>query len=84
MRKKKINKCSSHKMFLFNVLTRLIFSFIDLTVFEATKARPGDKRKRLRNDDAGDIDGYLGPWGKFVDEKTVMKPNEVSRKEYIF
>lgn len=60
------------------------FSFIDLTVFEATKARPGDKRKRLRNDNAGDIDGYLGPWGKFVDEKTVMKPNEVSRKEYIF
>lgn len=53
----------------------------NLTVFEATKARPGDKRKRLRNDNAGDIDGYLGPWGKFVDEKTVMKPNEDEMKE---
>ena len=48
-----------------------------LTVFESAKARPGDKRKRQRNNDAGDIDGYLGPWGKFVDEKTVMKPSEV-------
>jgi pre-mRNA-processing factor 17 len=48
-----------------------------LTVFEANKRREGDKRKRLKNDDAADIDGYLGPWGKFVDEKTVMKPSEV-------
>jgi hypothetical protein len=47
------------------------------TVFESAKKRPEDKRKRLRNDDPGDIEGYLGPWGKFVDEKTVMKPDEV-------
>lgn len=52
-------------------------SLIGLTVFEAAKQREGDKRKRLKNDDASDIDGYLGPWGKFVDEKTVMKPSEV-------
>uniref|UniRef100_A0A0L8HL56 Uncharacterized protein n=1 Tax=Octopus bimaculoides TaxID=37653 RepID=A0A0L8HL56_OCTBM len=52
-----------------------------LTVFEKTKCRPGDKRKRLRNDNAGDVDGYLGPWGKFVDEQTVMKPNEEEMKE---
>ena len=45
-------------------------------MFEATKARQGDKRKRQRNDDAGDIEGYLGPWGKYIDEKTTMKPDE--------
>lgn len=44
------------------------------TVFESAKKRPEDKRKRLRNDNPGDIEGYLGPWGKFIDEKTVMKP----------
>lgn len=57
-----------------------MYIYLDLTVFEKTKCRPGDKRKRLRNNDAGDVDGYLGPWGKFVDEQTVMKPNEVSKK----
>ncbi|XP_061195826.1 pre-mRNA-processing factor 17-like [Saccostrea echinata] len=51
------------------------------TVFESTKKRPEDKRKRLRNDDPGNVEGYLGPWGKFVDEKTVMKPNEEEKKE---
>ncbi|CAC5382507.1 CDC40 [Mytilus coruscus] len=49
---------------------------IGKTVFELTQKRPEDKRKRQRNDDSSDIEGYLGPWGKFVDEKTVMKPNE--------
>lgn len=48
-----------------------------VSVFEATKVRPEDKRKRQRNYDSSDIDGYLGPWGKFVDEKTIMKPDEV-------
>ncbi|XP_060063227.1 pre-mRNA-processing factor 17-like [Ylistrum balloti] len=52
-----------------------------LTVFEAMPKRPEDKRKRLRNSDAGDVEGYLGPWGKFVDEKTVMKPSEDEQKE---
>ena len=47
------------------------------TVFEASKTRPGDKRKKQRNMDPADIDGYLGPWGKYVDEKTVIKPSEV-------
>jgi hypothetical protein len=50
------------------------------TVFESTKARPKDKRKRERNDDPGDIEGYLGPWGKFVDEQRVAVPNDVGRK----
>ncbi|CAH1799522.1 unnamed protein product [Owenia fusiformis] len=51
------------------------------TVFESIDVRPGDKRKRLKNTDAGDIDGYLGPWGKFVDEKTVIKPSEEDQKD---
>ena len=48
-----------------------------VTVFETIQKRKGDKRRRQRNNDAGDIEGYLGPWGKFVDEQTVMKPSEV-------
>lgn len=48
-----------------------------LTVFEAASKRPGDKRKRVKNTDPSDIEGYLGPWGKYVDEKTVMRPSEV-------
>ena len=45
-------------------------------MFEDNKARPKDKRKRKRNDDASDIEGYLGPWAKFHDEETVSKPGE--------
>lgn len=50
---------------------------VGLTVFEGAEKREADKRKRQRNSDASDVEGYLGPWGKFVDEKTVMKPSEV-------
>ena len=31
-----------------------------LTVFEATKKRPGDKRKREKAGDPGEIEGYKG------------------------
>ena len=51
--------------------------FPGLTAFEKTKKRPEDKRKRLLNDNPSDIEGFIGPWGKFVDKKTVMKPSEV-------
>lgn len=44
------------------------------TVFESTSLRPLDKRKRSRNNDAGDIDGFLGPWGGYENEQRVMKP----------
>ncbi|KAK7492072.1 hypothetical protein BaRGS_00016736 [Batillaria attramentaria] len=50
------------------------------TVFEVNPKKP-EKRKREKNIDAGDIEGYLGPWGKYVDEKTVMKPSEEEQKE---
>ncbi|XP_043220455.1 pre-mRNA-processing factor 17-like [Amphibalanus amphitrite] len=52
------------------------------TVFEKPKEkRPLDKRKREKNSDASDIDGYLGPWGGFVDEQKVMKPSEEEQAE---
>lgn len=51
------------------------------TVFESTKLRPLDKRKRKRNNDASDIDGFLGPWGGFVDEQKVAKPTEEESQE---
>lgn len=47
-----------------------------LTIFEATEARPGDKRKREKPGDPGDIEGYKGPWATFVDEAKVAKPSE--------
>ena len=40
------------------------------------QVRPLDKRKRVKNTDASDIEGYLGPWGKYVDEETVSKPTD--------
>ena len=50
---------------------------LELTVFDKTKERDGDKRRRKRNNDASDIDGFLGPWGGYVDEKRIMQPTEV-------
>jgi pre-mRNA-processing factor 17 len=41
-----------------------------------SKTRPLDKRKRKRNGDPSDIEGYLGPWAKYEDEETVSKPGE--------
>lgn len=47
------------------------------TVFESgKKKRPLDDRKRDRNADPTDIEGFLGPWAKYADEETVSKPNE--------
>ncbi len=47
------------------------------TVFEKTVKRPADKRKRNKNNDAGDIEGFTGPWAAFVDEKRDIKPSDV-------
>lgn len=52
-----------------------------MTVFEATKVRPLDKRKRKKNSDPSDIDGFLGPWGGYVDEQKVAKPSEEEQAE---
>ncbi|XP_030751675.1 pre-mRNA-processing factor 17 [Sitophilus oryzae] len=51
------------------------------TVFENTKLRPLDKRKRKKNDDPSDVEGFLGPWGGFVGEQRVMKPTEEEQAE---
>ena len=48
------------------------------TVFESTSKRPLDRRKRNKNDDPADINGFLGPWGTYVDEQKVVKPDPVS------
>ena len=53
-------------------------------MFEWSEKREADKRKRQRNSDASDVDGYLGPWGKFVDEKTTLKPSEVLRCVFVW
>lgn len=44
------------------------------TVFESPK--PKKKRKQEKNDDPADIEGFLGPWGKYENEQTVAKPSE--------
>lgn len=49
------------------------------TVFETNTIVP--KRKRERNINPEDIDGFLGPWAKFKNEKTVMCPNDEERIE---
>lgn len=32
----------------------------------------------MKGGDASEIDGFLGPWAKYKDEKDVAKPTEVS------
>ncbi|KAJ8959125.1 hypothetical protein NQ318_022383 [Aromia moschata] len=51
------------------------------TVFETSKIRPLDKRKRKKNSDPSDIEGFLGPWGGYVDEQKVAKPTEEEQAE---
>jgi len=51
------------------------------TVFENTTLRPSDKRKRHRNNDPSDIQGFLGPWGGYVDEKRIIMPSEEEAAE---
>merc|ERR1711936_835646 len=46
------------------------------TVFEDLRKRPLDKRKKEKNNDPSDIDGYLGPWAKYADEETVSRPKD--------
>lgn len=49
------------------------------TVFEAPK--PKKMRKQEKNDNPEDVEGFLGPWGKFENEVSVAKPNEQERAE---
>lgn len=47
------------------------------TVFEKLTKRPADKRKRKKNDDPSDIEGFTGPWASYVDEKRDIQPTPV-------
>ncbi|KAG2467931.1 PRP17 factor, partial [Polypterus senegalus] len=51
-----------------------------LTVFE-TATKKTEKRRKIKGGDASDIDGFLGPWAKYIDEKEVAKPSEEEQKE---
>ncbi|XP_047243216.1 pre-mRNA-processing factor 17 [Girardinichthys multiradiatus] len=51
-----------------------------LTVFESGQKKP-EKRKKIKGGDAGEIDNFLGPWAKYIDEKDVAKPSEEEQKE---
>ena len=51
----------------------------DRSIFEKKKTGL-EKRRRERNMDPADLEGYTGPWGKFVDEQTVSKPDEETQK----
>ncbi|XP_073531953.1 pre-mRNA-processing factor 17 isoform X1 [Phyllobates terribilis] len=51
-----------------------------LTVFE-TGQKKSEKRRKVKGTDASDIDGFLGPWAKYIDEKDIAKPSEDEQKE---
>lgn len=51
------------------------------TVFESSKIKAENKRKRNKNTDSADIDGFLGPWGKYEDEKLIATPTDAEKAE---
>ncbi|XP_066533201.1 pre-mRNA-processing factor 17 [Hoplias malabaricus] len=51
-----------------------------LTVFE-TGTKKAEKRRKVKGGEASEIDGFLGPWAKYQDEKDVAKPSEEEQKE---
>ncbi|CAF0943757.1 unnamed protein product [Rotaria sordida] len=52
-----------------------------MTIFETSRKRSGEKRKKEKNNDPSDVDGFHGPWAPFVDEITVSRPSEEEQKE---
>jgi pre-mRNA-processing factor 17 len=50
------------------------------SLFESVKTG-GQKRKRVVNYDASDVDGYTGPWARYENEKTVAQPDPDLQKE---
>lgn len=51
------------------------------TVFEPAKPQYKKKRKQLKNDNPEDVEGFLGPWGRYENEQCVAKPNEEQKAE---
>lgn len=80
-----LNFATFWSMFCFTKICVMVYftlTWSGATVFEKTRPRHGDSRQRHTNNDPSDIGGYLGPWGKFIDEKIVMKPSEVGLIDY--
>uniref|UniRef100_A0A8C5QCW3 Pre-mRNA-processing factor 17 n=1 Tax=Leptobrachium leishanense TaxID=445787 RepID=A0A8C5QCW3_9ANUR len=59
---------------------RRTFATYGLTVFETCQKKT-EKRRKVKGSDASNIDGFLGPWAKYIDEKDVAKPSEEEQKE---
>lgn len=51
------------------------------TVFESTKLKPENKRKRHKNDNPEDLEGFLGPWGKYENEQLTSQPTDQEKAE---
>ncbi|XP_037948988.1 pre-mRNA-processing factor 17 [Teleopsis dalmanni] len=49
------------------------------TVFESPKSKK--KRKQEKNDNPEDIDGFVGPWGKYENEQSIARPNDEEKAE---
>ncbi|KAM3722366.1 Pre-mRNA-processing factor [Dirofilaria immitis] len=49
-------------------------------LFEGQKTG-GEKRRRKRNMDSSDVEGYTGPWARFEDEVEVSRPDPELAKE---
>jgi pre-mRNA-processing factor 17 len=47
------------------------------TIFETNIKRSNDKRKKEKNYDSSDVEGFQGPWSTYADEITVSRPSEV-------
>lgn len=45
-------------------------------MFESGQKK-SEKRKKIKGGEAGEIDNFLGPWAKYIDEKDGAKPSEV-------
>ena len=55
-----------------------------ITIFEAKHKRVGDKRKKEKNTNSDDVEGFQGPWAPYVDEVTVSRPSEVGYFPCVF
>lgn len=51
-----------------------------MTTDEKREKNANAKRKKERNDDPSDVDGYLGPWATYKDQELVSKPSEEERE----
>ena len=49
------------------------------TVFEMKRKEATEKRKKLKNYDPSDVEGFRGPWAEFENEIKVARPSEVRK-----